>query len=148
MNTIASTITQFLNSLPTGVDIQFIQDIQGSGNASIISQYKTLQSSNIGEVSHDLLKARVNHLRNDDANGDLPSHTLKIFVRRPLTAFACERDSDCPSHQYCINDGSVYTGRCANRETYDGPECHWDSHCTEGYIAAEANAYLVVDKAT
>lgn len=81
-NSFAERVGQFLNSLPTGTDIQFIQDIE-AGNSARITAHRKLAEQSTNDVAVALTKARADRLEALDQAGSLPVHALKIFVRRP-----------------------------------------------------------------
>ncbi len=83
-NSYSERVGQFLNSLPAHVDIQFVQDI-GPGNNAIINQHELLSSGAKNLAAKSLCIERAKYLRTLDTAGELPAHTLKIFVRRPLS---------------------------------------------------------------
>ncbi len=84
INTLGSQLDQFLNGLPAGLDLQFIQEIR-PGNNSVLQQYQKAASSCPNSNILKLVNHRVNHLKNLDDLGRLPCHRLKVFVRRPLS---------------------------------------------------------------
>jgi len=84
INSYSEQIGQFLNSLPAHVDIQFVQDIE-PGNDAIIRKHEALSIASTNEVAKSLCAERARGLKEADLAGDLPAHTLKIFVRRPLS---------------------------------------------------------------
>ena len=82
-NDYSGKLTQFLNGLPSEIDIQFIQDIK-SGNHRMIDQH---QVSDVSEnpVVRELTAARVHKFKKLDLEGLLPHHGLMLFVRRKAT---------------------------------------------------------------
>lgn len=81
-NSFAERVGQFLNSLPAGTDLQFVQDIE-AGNAARIAAHKRLAEGSKNDVARALTQARAERFESLDRAGSLPVHTLKIFVRRP-----------------------------------------------------------------
>lgn len=79
-NEYADKLTQFLNGLPSEIDIQFVQDIK-AGNQKLIDQHLTLDSSD-NEVVRELTSARVLKFQKLDDEGLLPHHGLMLFARR------------------------------------------------------------------
>ena len=77
-------IGQFLNSLPAYTDIQFVQDIE-PGNKKTIERHLSLAENSKNEIAKSLCHARADRLKLDDQNGELPKHSLKVFVRRPFS---------------------------------------------------------------
>lgn len=83
-NEYSQRLAQFLNSLPSEIDIQFIQDIK-AGNKDLIDRHAGAQNEDvhIGEsVVEELTKARVEKLNALDKSGLLPKHGLFMFFRR------------------------------------------------------------------
>ncbi|MFZ3230248.1 MAG: ATP-binding protein [Pseudobdellovibrio sp.] len=83
-------VGQFLNSLPANTDIQFVQDIE-PGNDKVIEKHFSLSENSKNEIAKSLCLARVNRLKTDDQNGALPRHSLKVFIRRPLSQNLVEK---------------------------------------------------------
>ncbi len=84
INDITGRIIQFLNGLSPGLDLQFIQEISG-GNDSVIGAHTALCSDSATETARTLTDTRVQRLKEFDAQGLIPRHTLKLFVRQPLS---------------------------------------------------------------
>jgi hypothetical protein len=82
-NAYAERISQFLNSLPVGLDIQFVQDIE-PGNGPVIEAHRALAVNSQNEVAKVLCEERSALLHAQDRSGEIPVHSLKIFVRLPL----------------------------------------------------------------
>ncbi len=83
VNALSNQIGQVLNGLPTGIDIQFLQEII-AGNDELINSHLNLKKNNDDVLLGSLLSERVDRFKKLDAGGQLPFHGLKIFVRRPL----------------------------------------------------------------
>ncbi len=83
MNSVADRTCQFLNGLPSNIDLQFIQEI-GSGSASVIQAHRDLGQGADNSISKILCDERAQKLLSYEKNDLIPHHTLKIFVRRPL----------------------------------------------------------------
>lgn len=84
INSYSENVGQFLNSLPSKIDIQFIQDIV-PGNNKIIDCHQKLAANANNETAKSLCNERVARLRASDANGEIPTHRLKVIVRKPLS---------------------------------------------------------------
>lgn len=82
-NEYADRLSQFLNGLPSEIDIQLIQDIK-SGNQERIDQHLASDSSD-NEVVRELTLARARKFQKLDSDGLLPHHGLMMFVRRKPT---------------------------------------------------------------
>jgi len=85
INSIADRTCQLLNALPSGLDIQFIQDIVG-GNKSRIDAHKSLKADDASEIADRLVEARVDRLAEIDNAGHLPKHRLLAFIRQKAAA--------------------------------------------------------------
>lgn len=84
INSYSEKVAQFLNSLPVNIDIQFVQDIV-PGNDKIIYQHQKLSEKTNNEIAKSLCNERVMRLRASDIAGEIPTHQLKVIVRRPLS---------------------------------------------------------------
>lgn len=84
INSYSERICQFLNSLPSVIDIQFVQDIE-PGNLKVIDQHEALAKNANNELAKSLCVARATKLRESDGLGEIPVHRLKVFVRRPFS---------------------------------------------------------------
>lgn len=82
INTLAKRLVEFLNGLPAGTDIQFVQDI-GAGNDGVVSSHAELGDRAENEIARALCQERVEALNDADTRGLIPFHGLKLFVRRP-----------------------------------------------------------------
>lgn len=83
-NAYSERVSQFLNSLPPNLDIQFVQDIE-PGNQKVIDHHHRLSTHSKNETAKSLCDERVNNLKRSDDAGDLPMHKLKIIIRKPLS---------------------------------------------------------------
>lgn len=83
INDLSSRLGQLLNGLPTGIDIQFLQEIK-PGNKNIIDSHSSLKKENDNILLNSLFNERVKKFKDLDDSGRLPFHGLKVFVRRPL----------------------------------------------------------------
>jgi len=72
--------SEFLNGLLSGIDIQFIQDIEGGNEDVILAHSDTSESNN--PIATVISKQRRDRLLRLNSQGMLPKHSLKIFVRR------------------------------------------------------------------
>jgi hypothetical protein len=82
-NAFADRVAQFLNGLPVGLDLQFVQDIE-PGNSALIEAHRRLSGESKNEMATALCKGRADLLLARDAAGEMPVHSLKLFVRKPL----------------------------------------------------------------
>ena len=72
---------QFLNSLPDGLDVQFVQEIR-SGNQAVADAHQKLSEGATNPTARALTEARLDRLSRLDHEGRAPFHGLKLFVRR------------------------------------------------------------------
>lgn len=84
VNGLVARVAQFLNGLPQGIDLQWIQEIT-SGNLATIDSHEALAVPDASHMAQALCRARTERLRSLDSSGNLPKHGLKIFVRRPFS---------------------------------------------------------------
>jgi conjugal transfer ATP-binding protein TraC len=81
VSSLATRAAHFLNGLPEGVDLQFVQDI-APGNADVLRRHGELCRPEADEVAKALCTTRLARLTQLDQSGQLPTHSLRIFVRR------------------------------------------------------------------
>ncbi len=84
INAYSEKISQFLNSLPAHLDIQFVQDIV-PGNFEVLTEHKNLAEKANNETAKSLSLARVDRLSAADFRGEIPTHQLKVIVRKQLS---------------------------------------------------------------
>ncbi len=86
LDSFAVRICSVLNGFPSGIDLQFIQDI-GVGNETIISVNEKLLCTPSDPTRESLHQSRIEYLRKLEIKGAIPKYSLKLFVRRsPLTS--------------------------------------------------------------
>lgn len=90
INSFADSLSQFLNGLQPKIDIQFIQDIV-PGNNKVIQAHKSLALNSNNQVAKTLCFERVDILSKVDEQGALPTHKLKIVVRKSLSQNILEK---------------------------------------------------------
>ena len=93
---------QFLNGLPSGINLQFVLDI-GAGNNAILSRHKELGNKGL-EIARELAATRVGRYSQLEKDGLLPTHVLRIFVRRPLSAPLVAKKHFSPKHFQTISE--------------------------------------------
>lgn len=81
VNAFANRVVQFLNGLTPHIDLQFVQEI-GFGNSETIEKHQTQGLGAKDEIAKILADKRAAHLSALDAEGLVPRHGLKLFVRR------------------------------------------------------------------
>lgn len=90
INHYSDKVAQFLNSLPAHLDIQFVQDIT-PGNDQTITKHKKLAEHSHNAVAKSLSMERVERLKGADQRGEIPTHRLKIMVRKFLSQSLVEK---------------------------------------------------------
>lgn len=90
MNEFSSNVRQFLNGIPEGVDLQFVQDI-AAGNKQLLETHHIYAHECRNSTIAELTKKRVERLSSLDSQGSLPRHSLKLIVRRSPTAVLLEK---------------------------------------------------------
>lgn len=83
-NALAGSLIQFLNSLPSNLDLQFVCDIREGNEEEICSFERSAMSSN-NEAAKALALGRSSMFRRFDQQGLMPKYDLHVFVRKPFT---------------------------------------------------------------
>ncbi|MEQ1875306.1 MAG: ATP-binding protein [Bdellovibrionia bacterium] len=83
INSLSEASCQFLNGLPSGIDIQFIQEI-GRGSQDTINEHERLGHNATNPIAKALCNERAARLTQYENNNLLPKHGLKIFIRKPM----------------------------------------------------------------
>ncbi len=83
-NALCGTLTQFLNSLPSGLDLQFVCDIR-DGNEEEIRAFENSALLSNNEAAKSLALDRAAMFRDFDKKGLIPKFDLHIFVRKSFT---------------------------------------------------------------
>lgn len=81
INDFSQRTMQFLNSLPSGLDLQFVQDIKG-GNNVIIDNHGKLSLADKQSLAASMTEQRCKRLAQLDNDGSLPHHSLILVARR------------------------------------------------------------------
>lgn len=82
VNGLSDRVCQLLNALPSGLDIQFVQDIVG-GNSERIKTHHSLIQNEAGDIARRLVETRAERFLEIDRQGYLPNHKLLVFMRLP-----------------------------------------------------------------
>ncbi|MBP9708290.1 MAG: ATP-binding protein [Oligoflexales bacterium] len=80
INQIKGSVVNFLNALPTELEIQFVQKVEG-GNKFTLEEHKKLKSDMAHNFSKKLCDDRVNRLACLDSRGELPRQVQYVFIR-------------------------------------------------------------------
>ncbi|MGE4133295.1 MAG: ATP-binding protein [Bdellovibrionales bacterium] len=90
MNEFSAMVRQFLNGLPEGIDIQFIQDVE-SGSAQILAAHSNYKTDCDNKTVAALTETRIERFSTLDQMGSLPRHSLKLAVRRAVKTGLVEK---------------------------------------------------------
>jgi len=82
-NSLLTRVRQFLNGLPSGIDVQLVQDII-SGNTERLDQQKALARSAKNSAAIALANTRAAMLEAWDSGGFIPRFRTLAFVRSPM----------------------------------------------------------------
>lgn len=82
-NLIKEDIRQFLNGLPQGLSLQFMQEIV-PGNSEVIQKHLNLTKDDVPEAIKHITQERVNIYSDLDKAGWLPQQNLYLFIRKPF----------------------------------------------------------------
>jgi conjugal transfer ATP-binding protein TraC len=83
-NALAGSLIQFLNSLPSGLDLQFVCDIR-DGNEEEIAIFETSAQLSDNDAAKSLALDRAAMFREFDRSGYIPKFDLHIFIRKPFS---------------------------------------------------------------
>lgn len=81
LDSLAGRISSFLNNLPEGLDLQFIQEVTRD-NGGLFKKSQNLVSSGLPVTISELHSRRLSWLSEKSANDELPKHSIKLFVRK------------------------------------------------------------------
>jgi len=84
INLLTERLTHFISNLPVGTKLQFSQDI-GAGVEKQIQDFELITSKNTSVGIKNFIEARALNLRQMATDCSLYSHTLRMFVRIPLS---------------------------------------------------------------
>jgi conjugal transfer ATP-binding protein TraC len=83
LNSLHSVTCDFLNGLPSGLSIQFVQTIAGGVSDQIDKHAAGLQD-NAPELARKLLDERTRRLKASDLAGEIPNQKLYVVLRKPF----------------------------------------------------------------
>lgn len=83
MNVLHSATCDFLNGLPAGISVQFVQIIE-RGGGDVLERHKSQMSDASNELATRLTSTRVKRLNMLDEGGRIPRPTLYLVIRRPF----------------------------------------------------------------
>lgn len=81
---LASKLGALLNSFPSGVDLQFLQEIE-TENSALIERNASLAVDGISDSIEALRQSRSDWLRDRDRRGLIPRRTIRMALRRKST---------------------------------------------------------------
>lgn len=84
VNQLVQQMGSFLNSLPVGTSLQFVQDVRG-GNGEVLDKYLELGEDAKNQTSLKLAAQRIEKFRALDEAECLPRVRSYLFVKRPLS---------------------------------------------------------------
>lgn len=83
-NSLSTSVTQFLNGLPSGIDIQLVCDLR-SGNEMTLREFRRMADGSTNEMAKLLTHQRAEMFSALDQEGLIPRYDFHLFVRRPLS---------------------------------------------------------------
>lgn len=83
-NAFSGSLVQFLNSLPAGIDLQFVCDTK-AGNEETISSFENLAEGSKNTEAKALALDRAKMFRKFDKAGLVPKYDLHLFIRKPFS---------------------------------------------------------------
>jgi conjugal transfer ATP-binding protein TraC len=83
LNSLHSSICDFLNGLPAGISVQFVQMVERGGK-KLIDLHGSNVTKTASELAKDLLSARVKRLTRLDSEGFVPKVGVYLIIRRPF----------------------------------------------------------------
>lgn len=83
LNSLHSSICDFLNGLTQGLSVQFVQVVE-KGIAELIDRHAAGISGAPPELAINLLKTRVGRFRDLDNLGEIPNPKIYLILRRPF----------------------------------------------------------------
>ncbi len=81
LNSLKSTTCDFLNGLPEGLSIQFVQMTSG-GASDLMDQHKSLMQGSSSELSKSLLLERIKKISSLNENNEIIQQKLYVVLRR------------------------------------------------------------------
>lgn len=85
INDIKAGLRNFLNGLPSGISIQFMQEVVSGNDQRIMDHVKTM-TADAQPLIQDITLARAEKYNSLDLQGQLPKRNLVLFLRKPFVA--------------------------------------------------------------
>ncbi len=83
-NSIKNGLKHFLNGLPAGLSMQFVQEVVSGNDVTIRNHGETLQRD-AHPIVQEVTKERIEKLSRRDSEGLLPKHNLYLILRSPFS---------------------------------------------------------------
>jgi conjugal transfer ATP-binding protein TraC len=83
INNLKESLRQFLNGLPPGLSLQFMQEIV-PGNIETIRQHRSTLLPDVSDLVRNIVDERIENFTDLDKAGLLPKQTLYLLVRKPF----------------------------------------------------------------
>lgn len=81
INQLKENLRQFLNGLPAGLSLQFMQEIV-PGNIEVIRRHEQITNQSISDLNREILDQRVKKFSGLDEAGLLPKQNLYLLLRK------------------------------------------------------------------
>lgn len=83
LNALSQRVCDFVNGLPQGLSLQFMQEIT-SGNEKTIQEHSLTLKESASELTKEITTSRAKTLKSADEEGLIPKQNLYLFLRNPL----------------------------------------------------------------
>ncbi len=90
INEISLRLSRFLNGLPEGLSIQWVQDIHGD-NSSTFDAYRSLSDGANNEFAKALSDERISHYESLSQEGNIPAYSLYLLARKECRSIKSAR---------------------------------------------------------
>ena len=91
LNHFSQRVSQFLNGLPSGISLQFVQEINSEKEEKILD-HKNQAKDAKEKLAQELCHQRCDYLLEQNEQGFLSRPILRIFVRRPMSSKLIEKN--------------------------------------------------------
>lgn len=83
INEVKSLTKTFLNGLPQGMTVQFVQELVSGNNEKIEAHAATLETS-ATDLTLEITKERIQKFKDLDKSGAIPKRNLYVFIKAPF----------------------------------------------------------------
>jgi len=90
LNSLHGLMCDFLNGLPSGMSLQFVQGIEGTSDLAM-ENHKNSLVADANPLAGSLVDGRISRLQELNKAGDLPAQALYLIVRRPFQSNPVKR---------------------------------------------------------